>query len=50
MRQFLIAVGAVIAASLTAIGAGAIAANPTVVHFSDSGTFTDVNFATRARS
>ena len=31
MRRFLIAAGAVIAASLTAIGAGAIAANPTVV-------------------
>jgi len=44
MRRFLFAVGAVIAASLTAMGAGAIAANPTVVHFSDSGTFVDDNF------
>ena len=44
MRRLVFAVGAAIAASLTAIGAGAIAANPTVVHFSDSGTFTDDNF------
>jgi hypothetical protein len=44
MRRFVFALGAVIAASLTAIGAGAIAANPTVNHFSDSGTFTDDNF------
>jgi hypothetical protein len=44
MRRLVLAAGAVMAASLTAIGAGAIAANPTVVHFSDSGTFTDDNF------
>jgi len=44
MRRLVLAVGAVIAASLTAIGASAIAANPTVSHFSDSGTFTDDNF------
>jgi hypothetical protein len=34
----------VIAASLTAMGATGLAANPTVVHFSDSGTFVDDNF------
>jgi len=44
MRRLVFAVGAAIAASLTAIGAGAIAANPTVAHFSDSGTFIDDNF------
>ena len=44
MRRLVFAVGAAITASLTAFGAGAIAANPTVAHFSDSGTFTDDNF------
>ena len=43
MRRLVFGVGAVIAAGL-AIGAGALAANPTVVHFSDSGTFIDDNF------
>ena len=43
MRRLVVGVGAVIAAAL-AIGAGALAANPTVVHFSDSGTFVDDNF------
>ena len=44
MRRLVFAVGAAIAASLIAFGAGAIAANPTVMHFSDSGTFTDPDF------
>ena len=44
MRRLVLAVGAVIAASLTVIGAVAVAANPTVVHFSDSGTFVDDDY------
>jgi hypothetical protein len=44
MRRLVLALGAAIAASLTAIGAGALAANPTVNHFSDSGIFTDDDF------
>jgi len=44
MRRLVFAVGVVIAASLAAFGASAIAGNPTVNHFSDSGTFPDDNF------
>jgi hypothetical protein len=43
MRRLVFAVGAVIAAGLV-IGTGALAANPIVAHFSDSGTFIDDNF------
>jgi hypothetical protein len=43
MRRFVI-LGAVVAASLTAIATSALAGNPTVNHFSDSGTFTDNDY------
>ena len=50
MRRLVFAVGAATAASLIAIGASAIAANPTVVRFSDSGTFTDPDFCDTGKS
>jgi hypothetical protein len=43
-RRFAVLVGAVAVAALAVFSAGALAANPTVNHFSDSGTFTDPDF------
>ena len=44
MRRFAVFVGALTVAGLTLVPGSALAANPTVHHFTNSGTFTDNDF------
>jgi hypothetical protein len=44
MRRFAVLVSALAVVGLTVVPASALAANPTVNHFTDSGTFTDNDF------
>jgi hypothetical protein len=44
MKRFAVFVGALTVAGLTLVPGSALAANPTVNHFTDSETFTDGNF------